>query len=180
MPAVAPAVPIAVDSETGIWTTDGLPMIYIPRHFHVNHHGAIEQALGRERYAEILYRAGYKSTWEWCAKESVTHGLRGLDVVRHYITRISQRGWGQFALEHVDEASGASRIRLQHSVYVCEQAPAPGRCLCYGFAGWFAGGLEWAAQDLGRAWKVTSSEVQCAGDAVHDHCAFEVVPRPSE
>lgn len=181
MPAIAPAVPISVDSETGVWTTDGLPMIYIPRHFHVNHHVAIEAALGRGRYAEILYDAGYKSAWEWCAKEAVTHKLQGLEVVRHYIRRISQRGWGQFALDQVDANSGASRIRLDHSVYVCGQPSAPGqRRLCYAFAGWFAGALEWAARDLGREWTLTSSEVQCSGDGVHDHCAFEIVPREKD
>ncbi len=174
MPAIAPAVPISVDSDTGIWTTDGMPMIYIPRHFHINHHRAIEAALGRERYADILYKAGHASSWQWCAKESVTHGLRGIAVVRHYITRISQRGWGQFLLEAVDEETGASRIALRHSVYVEGQERQPGGSLCYAFAGWFAGGLEWAGQDLGRNWLLSSREVQCAGDGEHAHCLFEL------
>ena len=42
-----PEVPIDVDPETGIWRTDGLPMIYLPRHFLVNNHVAVEEALGR-------------------------------------------------------------------------------------------------------------------------------------
>jgi hypothetical protein len=28
-----PSVPIKIDPDTGIWSTDGLPMIYMPRHF---------------------------------------------------------------------------------------------------------------------------------------------------
>jgi hypothetical protein len=172
-----PAVPISVDADTGVWTTDGMPMIYIPRHFHVNHHLAIEKELGRERYAEILYRAGYKSTWEWCAKDSITHKLRGLGVVRHYLRRISQRGWGQFAFEKIDEKTGASAISLRHSVYVHGQPSADDHSLCYAFAGWFAGGLEWAGQDTGQRWRLQSGEVQCAGDGKHTHCRFEITPR---
>ncbi len=37
----SPEVPIDVDPETGIWRTDGLPMIYLPRHFLVNNHVAV-------------------------------------------------------------------------------------------------------------------------------------------
>ena len=31
-----PSIPIKVDPDTGIWSTNGLPMIYMPRHFFVN------------------------------------------------------------------------------------------------------------------------------------------------
>ena len=48
-----------------MWSTDGLPMLYVPRHFSVNNHVAVEEALGAERYAAILYEAGYKSAWQW-------------------------------------------------------------------------------------------------------------------
>ena len=46
-----PQLPISVDETTGIWTTDGLPMIYVPRHFFVNNHVEAEAAIGRETYA---------------------------------------------------------------------------------------------------------------------------------
>src|SRR3546814_2778444 len=71
-----PSVPINVDEETGIWTTDNLPMLYVPRHFFVNNHTAVEAALGREKYQEILYPAGHKSAYFWCDKESGQHGLK--------------------------------------------------------------------------------------------------------
>lgn len=58
-----PQLPIEVDSETGAWTTDALPMLYVPRHFFVNNHMGIEEVLGADAYAEILYKAGYKSAW---------------------------------------------------------------------------------------------------------------------
>ena len=55
----APQLPIEVDSETGVWTTDALPMLYVPRHFFVNNHMGIEEVLGADAYAEILYKTGF-------------------------------------------------------------------------------------------------------------------------
>ena len=117
-----PQVPIEVDEATGVWTTDGLPMLYVPRHFFVNNHTAIEEALGREKYATLLYDAGYKSAYFWCASEAKTHGLSGLPVFEHYLKRLSQRGWGQFKFETVDAKSGAAEIRLDNSLFVLAQA----------------------------------------------------------
>ena len=174
MTSFAPEVPIRVDPETGIWTTDGLPMIYLPRHFYVNHHNAYEQALGREAHVKLLYDAGYTSAWQWCEKEAVKHALNGTAVFRHYMKRISQRGWGQFTVETLDEATGEARVRLDHSVYVGHPGQKAEAGLCYAFAGWFPGALEWAGRDLGADWKLSAAEVQCAGDGIHDHCAFEI------
>ena len=86
MTKLAPALPIEVDSETGVWTSDALPMLYVPRHFFINNHVAIEEALGAEKYAEILYHAGYKSAWHWCEKEAECHGIEG-EAVRGYMLR---------------------------------------------------------------------------------------------
>ncbi len=58
-----PEVPIEVDPETGVWTTDGLPMVYVPRHFLVDNHRAVEAALGVEAYAKLLYDAAYDSAY---------------------------------------------------------------------------------------------------------------------
>jgi predicted hydrocarbon binding protein len=170
-----PQIPIDVDPETGIWSTDKLPMIYVPRHFFVNNHTFVEEALGRDAYARILYDAGHRSAWQWCEKEAATHGLKGLDVFRHYMKRLSQRGWGRFTVEDVDSATGAARIRLDHSVFVLQQGKV-GRKVCYMFAGWFPGSLEWAGANLGRPWRLAATEQQCAADG-HDHCIFEVVAR---
>ena len=30
MAKIAPQLPIEVDSETGVWTSDALPMLYVP------------------------------------------------------------------------------------------------------------------------------------------------------
>ena len=55
-------------------------MLYVPRHFFVNNHIGIEEVLGADAYAEILYKAGYKSAWHWCEKEAECHGLEGVAV----------------------------------------------------------------------------------------------------
>ena len=111
-----PQVPIEVDESTGVWTTDGLPMLYVPRHFFVNNHTAIEDALGRQKYATLLYDAGYKSAYFWCASEAKTHGLSGMPVFEHYLKRLSQRGWGQFRFQTADAKTGAAEIRREHLV----------------------------------------------------------------
>ena len=198
-----PQVPIEVDEATGVWTTDGLPMLYVPRHFFVNNHTAIEEALGREKYAQLLYDAGYKSAYFWCASEAKTHGLSGLPVFEHYLKRLSQRGWGQFRFASADAKSGAAEIRLENSLFVLAgggagspaaaslarpqaagdmpaaghvpaAGPAGGRC--YMFAGWFAGAMDWVLETSGLRVKTHSGELQCGGQG-HNHCLFRVRPQ---
>lgn len=60
-----PQLPIEVNADTGVWTTDGLPMIYVPRHFFVNNHVETEAVVGREVYAPALYKAGHRSAYFW-------------------------------------------------------------------------------------------------------------------
>ena len=114
-----PQVPSTL-TKTGVWTTDALPMLYVPRHFLVNNHEAVEQALGREAYAAILYAAGHKSAYYWCDREARQHGIRGVDVFAHYLTRISQRGWGQFSIAGMDPERATADIALRHSAFVLQ------------------------------------------------------------
>lgn len=176
MASFQPAVPIQVDPTTGIWSTDGLPMIYLPRHFYLNHIAAFTKALGEQASAQVLYQAGYDSAWQWCEKESVRHNLRGADVFLHYMKRISQRGWGQFNVMRMNQATGEAEIRLDHSVFVAGRSELTLGNHCFGFSGWFGGGLEWVGRDLGLHWRLAASERQCAGDGRHDHCVFWVRP----
>ena len=191
-----PQVPIEVNETTGVWTTDGLPMLYVPRHFFVNNHTAIEEALGREKYATLLYDAGYKSAYFWCASEAKTHGLSGLPVFEHYLKRLSQRGWGQFRFQTADAKTGAAEIRLENSLFVLAQAahgaggPAtagvappqaaaagtPTGTRCYMFAGWFAGAMDWVLDTSSVGVKTHSAELQCGGQG-HSHCLFRVRPQ---
>jgi hypothetical protein len=173
----APEVPIEVDAATGVWTTDGLPMVYVPRHFFVNNHRAVEAALGVERYAPILHEAGHRSAWQWCEKEALTHRLEGEAVFRHYMRRLSQRGYGRFIPEALDVAAGTARIRVEHSIFVLERSglaerhEAGGR-RCYMFAGWAPGALEWVRHAAGLAGAVIGEEVACAAEG-HPACILE-------
>lgn len=181
-----PELPIEVDPATGVWSSDGLPMIYLPRHFFVHNHIAVAQALGRERHAAALYRAGQQSAYFWCEQEAATHGLAGMDVFRHYLKRLSQRGWGRFAIVSADAASGCAQIRLEHSIFVLAQGVAgvarERARLCYLFSGWFSGAMDWVQHDRGSALRSTSTETQCAAEndhGDHGHCLFSVTPLPA-
>lgn len=172
-----PALDIRVDDASGEWSVDGMPMILVPRHFLVNNHAACEHAIGVDAYAKHLHDAGYKSAWQWCEKEAAHHGLAGLDVFRHYMKRISQRGWGQFTVESVDEATGRASIRLRHSVFVSEAGKDAGRKVCYMFLGWLVGSLEWVGQKAGRNYKLQAMESSCAAEGAQDGCLLEVMPK---
>jgi predicted hydrocarbon binding protein len=169
-------VPIEIDPETGVWTTDGMPMLYVPRHFFLNNHLAVEQALGQDRYARLLYDAGRESAYVWCEKEAQTHGLSGVQVFHHYMLRLSQRGWGRFTPIELEPAHGAARVKVEHSAFVYHLGGDAGRKVCYMFAGWFPGALAWVARDQGWVLDLQCREVQCAAEAGSGHCVFEVSP----
>ncbi len=173
-----PAVPIEVDAETGVWRTDGLAMLYLPRHFFINNHAAVEQALGRAAYAELLYEAGRRSAYQWCEQQAATHALGGIDVFQLYLRRLSERGWGQFDGSRIDPESRLGTVRVRHSCFVEHAGPAVGK-RCYMFAGWPAGALEWVGRDLGLDdIERRAEEVQCAADG-DPVCVFAVRPADS-
>ena len=160
---MAPQLPIDVDSETGVWTTDALPMLYVPRHFFINNHVAVEEALGAEKYAEILYHAGYKSAWHWCEKEAECHDLEGEAVFEHYMTRLSQRGWGKFITEEIDLDAGTVRVRLEHSAFVYQLGKV-GRKVEYMFTGWFAGAMDQILAARGSRLRTVAEQTQSAAE----------------
>jgi hypothetical protein len=172
-----PEVPIDVDPETGIWRTDGLPMIYLPRHFLVNNHVAVEQALGRDTYRAILHDATARSADHWCRKESKTHGLAAEATFRHYFKRLSQRGWGQFTVDRLD-GSGDRRgtINLRNSVFALELGGRGQPPLCYMFEGFIIGAFAYLLGSTATgsaALSVSCRESACAGDGFHPHCTFD-------
>ncbi len=97
-----PVVQIDVDEASGIWRTDGLPMVYVPRHFMVNMHNEIEQTLGRPAYVALLERSGAKSARFWCQNQADQLDLSAPEIVEHYLKRLSERGWGTI-FDHRDE-----------------------------------------------------------------------------
>lgn len=175
MTKTAPELPIEVDSETGIWTSDALPMLYVPRHFFINNHMAIEEALGAEKYADILYHAGYKSAWHWCEKEAELHGLEGVDVFEHYMKRLSQRGWGLFITEAIDLDEGTARVRLEHSAFVYQMGKV-NRKIEYMFTGWFAGAMDQILSARGSSLRTVAEQTQSGAEEGHNNGLFVVTP----
>ncbi|WP_163649247.1 DUF5943 domain-containing protein [Modicisalibacter sp. 'Wilcox'] len=176
MTKMAPELPIEVDSETGVWTTDALPMLYVPRHFFINNHVAVEEALGVETYADILYHAGYKSAWHWCQKEAELHGLEGVAVFEHYMKRLSQRGWGRFITEAIDLEAGTAQVRLEHSAFVYQLGKV-NRKVEYMFTGWFAGAMDQILEACGSDLRTSAEQTQSAAEEGCDVGRFTVIPR---
>ena len=175
----APEMPIQVDDETGVWTTDALPMLYVPRHFFVNNHMAIEAEMGAEKYAEILYRAGYKSAYYWCEKEAECHGLSGDAVFEHYMKRLSQRGWGLFITEELDIEAGVCKVRLENSAFVYQYGKV-NRMVDYMFTGWFSGAMDQIANAQGLKMRTLSAQTQCGSQDGVEVGYFESRPVVTE
>ncbi len=172
----APDVPIEVDSATGHWTTDGVPMIYTPRAFFVNIQRAVEDAIGAEEYRQRLYKAAYEATYDWCGTQAALHEISGPAVFRHYLDRLSKRGWGRFSLVEADWEAGTARARLDHSAIAAGFGKS-GRRVCYMFDGAFAAATNWVGDTMGRSYLTTCMEARCAAEDGQDHCLFEVRPQ---
>lgn len=171
----APEVPIEVDDATGIWTSASMPMLFVPRHFFMNNHQAIEAEIGAERYAEILYDAGYRSAWHWCERAAAVEGITGAAVFEHYMQRLSQRGWGLFHIERLDTEAGTALVRLDHSAFV-EHFGRANRKVDYMFTGWFAGAMNQIGEAEGLARRCRSTQLQSAAEDGKSHGLFEVTP----
>lgn len=169
-----PSVDINVDEATGVWETDGLPMLYVPRHFMVNVHKEVESALGLSRYRDVLYKAGAKSAYYWCRKQAETYDMSGFPVFEHYLERLTARGWGQFKLERVAEDLGSAVITLKNSIYALESHAGADHPTCYMFEGFFAGGFRYVFEEQGRkSVELECREVECEAMGF-DHCRFEI------
>jgi hypothetical protein len=167
------AVDIEVDDATGRWFVDGLPMILVPQHFFLNNHFAVEAALGPERLDAILAPAGRHSAYTWCEHEAARYRLSGEDVFRHYMRRLSQRGWGQFEVSELDGRTGCAKVKVRHSVFVTGRPENARHKLCSMFAPWIAGSLQFVAQAYGASQDIAAQEVYCAAEGAHDHCRFD-------
>lgn len=171
-----PQVDINVDDQTGRWSVDATNMILVPQHFYMNNHFAIEAAVGAAELERILRPAGHRSAYYWCEKEAEFHGMSGVDVFRHYMRRITQRGWGQFDVLDVSPDEGTATVRLRNSAMVDDERRNSGRKVCYMFASWLEGSLEYVAASAGRKLSLRAQEVHCEAEGKHDHCLFKVEP----
>jgi len=167
-------VPIAVDAASGIWSVDGQPMILMPRHYYVFIQMEMERRLGIAATAGLFQAAAARAARLWCEREAETHGLAGVAVFRHYLARLSRRGYGRFTLEAIDAAAGRATVAVAHSCYALEYGTSAGRSTCYAFGGMFIGAMEYLAAAAGAAVPAfAAEEIACraAGDAA---CRFEV------
>jgi predicted hydrocarbon binding protein len=169
----APEIPIDIDPATGIWSTDGLPMMYLPRHFMVNMQKAVEAKIGPAAYRDIVYASSDLSALQWCRAEAKTHALAPLETFRHYLKRMSQRGHGQVSIEALDVEAGTGSIVARHSAFALGYGPEAGRCVCYVFQGSFAGGMRYLLECAGRKVEPVCHEVACAASGATE-CRFEL------
>jgi predicted hydrocarbon binding protein len=162
---------VEVDEHSGDWSVDGLRMILVPRHLVTNNLAAVEQRVGREASAELHRAGGYRSAYEWCEHEAERHGLGGVEVFSHYMRRLGQRGWGQFAVEQLDVYLGDVRVTVRHSALaVTRDVDGPA---CYMFEGWVEGALAYVRDaDAVPGATPTVREVACAALGA-DRCEFQ-------
>lgn len=172
-----PAVAIDVDEDSGIWRTDGLPMVYLPRHFLVNNHVAVEQALGLQTYRTILHAATRKSAVHWCETTAAKYGMEREATFRFYFERLSQRGWGQFSIDKLDLAAQRASLGLRNSIFAPEQAGRTDHPVCYMFEGFLSGAFHFLLGSEAGKKRIECEEVQCCADGKHAHCRLDVVAK---
>src|SRR5208282_1079196 len=103
-------------------------------------------------------------------------GLTGVEVFRHYLARLSQRGYGRFTIAAIDPAAGRAEISLEHSCYALEYGAAAGRKTCYAFGGMFTGAMGYLAAAAGRAEpRFVAEETECRAEGAA-LCRFTVRP----
>lgn len=164
-----PQVPIEVDLKTGRWNTDGLPMVYVPVHFFLNNHQAIEREIGQKRHAKLLYEAGYASAWTWCESEAAAHDLAGEQVFRHYLDRLSKRGWATFTSRELRLDDAYALIEVRNSIFAVDKAE---ESRDYMFTGWFAGAMDQTLNSRGSPLRTVSRQLR--GERGNSCALFEV------
>ena len=176
-----PQLQFEVDEDSAAWSTDGLPLSSVQSPFLANDHAALEAALGRDNYAAIMYRAGYKSARYWCEKDAKSLGLSGMAVFEHYLEHLSHGAWGRFSLVKVDPVAVDAEIRLDHSPFVLAQGETCAAKHCHMFSGWFAGAMDWVRENADEASVAKAPSVcvktQCGAEG-HSHCIFAVRAKP--
>lgn len=174
-----PELALHIDPDTGAWTANQSPVILIPRHFLLNTYHAFEQALGKTAYEQVMREVGAAAARSWCQQQAQLYGLHGIQVLEHYLSRISLRGWGQFSLLSHDLQAGTAQVRLDHSAFVLAASSPTDTPQCGLFTSWIATGLELACEMNGTPRKLTAAETQCAADGRCAHCLIQVAAQPA-
>ncbi len=173
----APKVDISVDEQTGAWSTGGMPMLYVPRHFMMGVMRTVYEALGEAAADQHFYKSTADAAYRWCAMEATQTGLAGIDVFHHYMRRLSERGWGLFDGSGIDPLNGTGRVLLRHSSFVADalntQTAPLAKKTCGFCAGWAPGALAWVSDTQRRGWRLHGRERRCAAEGF-DVCEFIV------
>lgn len=174
-----PSIDISVDPDTGVWSSDGLPMIYAPRHWIVGINKEVEAALGREAFVDLMYRTSYRAAQHWCSQQAEVFGIGGIDLFRRYLVKSSERGLAQFSLLDDRLDAGFITVELRNSCYVLHHrqfaAGSPSEeALCFAFTGSFAGAADWIAKANGMEQGFTGVERRCAAVTGGDSCLLDI------
>lgn len=174
-----PKIDISVDPATGVWSSDGLPMIYAPRHWIIGINKEVEAALGRDAFSELLYRASYRAAQHWCAQQSAAFGVGGMELFRRYLAKSSERGLGQFSLLGDGLEEGTITVGVRNSCYVLHhrqfaQGSLSKETQCFAFAGSFAGAANWIAESLGLDGGFRGVERECAAVTGAEVCVLAI------
>jgi hypothetical protein len=177
--SMKPNIDIVVDPDTGVWSSDGLPMIYAPRHWIVGINKEVEAALGREAFVSLMYRSSYRAAQHWCAQQAADFGITGLDLFRRYLSKSSERGLAQFSLLDDGLNAGSLKVEVRNSCYVLHHRQFAEGALCestqcFAFAGSFAGAANWLAKSNGMEEVFRGVERECAAVTGAETCLLEI------
>ncbi|EGH45586.1 hypothetical protein PSYPI_26104 [Pseudomonas syringae pv. pisi str. 1704B] len=175
MAKIAPQLPIEVDSETGVWTSDALPMLYVPRHFFVNNHRGIEEVLGGRclrrhplqgglQIRLALVRKGGRMPWP--GRRCGVRALHEAPVAARL---------GPVKIQDIDIEKGTASVKLEHSCFVYVYGKV-GRKVDYMFTGWFAGAMDQILAASGSAVRTVAEQVYGGSEEGHDDGLFVVKP----
>ncbi|MDQ2733486.1 MAG: DUF5943 domain-containing protein [Pseudomonadota bacterium] len=167
-------VPVDVDPESGEWSSEGQPMILIPRRFFVFIQMESERRFGLDATQHLYDEATRKGARVWCEQEEKRSGAAGETVFERYLDRVSSRGMGRFEVQRLAVGEGYARVVLKHSIFVSEYGAHAGRNVCYSFAAALAGAIEYLRERAGFGDEpIAAREVGCESNE-GEQCAFEV------
>lgn len=168
-------VPVEVDEATGGWSVNGQPMVLVPRHFLVYMQMAFENEMGLEATMRAIESGTYRAARTWCEREAERGGLKGVEILQHYLDQVRKRGLGRYEILSADTGTGEAEIRLYGSVYAAEYGPETARKTCYMSAASCRGGMEVVLESLGKTVDLRCEETACASEG-HEFCSFHVRP----
>lgn len=138
-----------------------VPMILTTREFIALIQKTIEEVVGENAAAVIMYRAGFKAGYSFARTQSIEFGVRGVDILRKYLETASKRGWGEFTLQSYDISE---RIVVEVRGSYGEEWGNVGRRVCHIWRGALAGIAQYIADDMNLKIKMKGTEEKCVAE----------------